>query len=298
LILCTGHRRRLAAVTSLALLAYSPASSVAAKDDGLAGMGPGPRQPIARQARRNRLRCRLLTVDDHVWTSFLSQTPHDFYHLPSYVALEAIRESGQPLALLVEGNGARLLLPLVIRPIPGGGHDATSPYGYPGPLVSGTDDPSFLHDAMAAGSRFLASEGIVSVFVRLHPLLNPVPPDGVGTVVRHGETVSIDLWRPTEVIWRQTRHDHRREITRALAAGHRVSIGRWDPHFEAFKHQYRATMERVGAAPRYLFGDAYFEELRGALGERLHLATVEVDAPSPPPACTLKPAASCKLILP
>jgi hypothetical protein len=44
-----------------------------------------------------------------------------------------------------------MLLPLVIRGIPGGGFDATSPYGYPGPVGTGTDDPAFLRVALVAG---------------------------------------------------------------------------------------------------------------------------------------------------
>jgi hypothetical protein len=276
--LTVGRPRLLTAIGSLALVALAPATPRAIDDERLLVTGSHlSRRTVARHARRPMTKTRLLRVGDGSWTAFLNQTRHDFYHLPGYVALEAHREGGEPMALVVERDGARMLLPLVIRPIPGGGHDATSPYGYGGPLLSGTGSTAFQSEALLEGSRFLAAEGIVSVFVRLHPLLNRDPPDGVGSLVRHGETVSIDLTLPTDVAWRQMRENHRRDITRAIATGHRVSIGRWDSHFETFIHQYRATMGRLAAHPRYLLGDAYLEQLREALGDRLHVATVEVD---------------------
>ena len=46
-----------------------------------------------------------------------------------------------------------MLLPFVFRPIPRGGLDAISPYGYPGPVGAGTDDPAFLRSLSSPASR-------------------------------------------------------------------------------------------------------------------------------------------------
>ncbi|MGH2464444.1 MAG: GNAT family N-acetyltransferase [Candidatus Limnocylindrales bacterium] len=170
-----------------------------------------------------------------------------------------------------------MLLPLLIRDIPGGGVDATSPYGYPGPVGQGIDDPAFLRDALSAGRQVLREAGIVSAFVRLHPLLNVVLPITNDTLVRQGETVSIDLTLSAEALWAQTRVNHRRDITRAIRLGY---VARMDDDWEgleSFKHLYRATMSRRSAAPFYFFGDAYFDGLRDALGERVHLCVIEKD---------------------
>jgi hypothetical protein len=223
------------------------------------------------------MRGRLLRVGFALWTSFLQDVPHDFYHLPAYAQLAADQAGGDPLALLVEDDSARMLLPLVIRAIAYGGHDATSPYGYPGPLVSGSDDPTFLRRALIEGKHLLESEGIVSLFVRLHPLLNRSLPEGVGMIVNHGDTVSVDLTLPADVHWSQTRRDHRNQINRSLKAGHLAAFDTDWKHFDEFKRLYRATMSRVSAERGYFFDDAYFDGLREALGERLRLATVEVD---------------------
>ena len=168
-----------------------------------------------------------------------------------------------------------MLLPLVLREIPGGGIDATSPYGYPGPLVIGPDDPAFLADALRAGVEHLAGHGVVSAFVRLHPLLNAEPPTAIGTLVQHGETVSVDLTQPADALWAQTRMNHRRDITRALQLGYVARMDDEWEHLGTFRDLYRDTMARNAAAPWYFFEDAYFDGLRTALGEHLHLCVVE-----------------------
>jgi GNAT superfamily N-acetyltransferase len=226
---------------------------------------------------RPTLRATLLDVDAPEWEAVLRAARHDFYHLPAYVALCAVQERGQPRALYVTEDGNAMLLPLVIRDIPGGGFDATSPYGYPGPVGIGSDDPAFLSVALAAGVQALREADLVSAFVRLHPLLNPLPLRGIGTFVRHGETVSIDLTLPIEELWAQTRLTYRREITRALGLGYVARMDEDWRHLESFRHLYRATMDRHSADPFYFFEDAYFDDLRDALGESLHLCVVEKD---------------------
>lgn len=219
----------------------------------------------------------LLDVEAPEWETVLRRARHDFYHLPAYVALCATQEHGEPRALYVSNGERDLLLPLVLRGIPGGGADASSPYGYPGPVGVGTDDPAFLRVALVAGIQILREEGVVSAFVRLHPLLNPIPPAGIGTLVRHGETVSIDLQLPTKELWAQMRLNHRRDITRALRLGYVARMDEDWRQLETFKLLYRATMDRRSAAPFYLFDDDYFDGIRDALGERLHLCVVEID---------------------
>lgn len=223
------------------------------------------------------MKAELLGVDSPHWTSFLETEPHDFYHLPAYVAVSASRDGGEPHALHVLGGGRRMLLPIVVRPIPNGGQDATSPYGYPGPLASGPDEKEFMQDALAAGTHLLRSNGIISLFVRLHPLLNLASFDRVGEVVTGGEVVSIDLTASEEELWRHTRAGHRSQISQALRAGRTAAFDDSWLHLAAFKNLYRANMARVSAADYYLFDDAYFDGLRRALGDRLRLCVVNID---------------------
>lgn len=214
---------------------------------------------------------------DERWAAFLNGARHDFYHLPGYVQLSADQTDGEARAVIVADGPRSLLLPVVLRPIPGSRLDAASPYGYSGPLALGTDDRAWLGAALVEAEQALRRLGVVSLFVRSHPLLNAVPLAAGGVLVRHGETVSIDLTKPLDVLVSQTRRDHRRDIKRALRAGH---AARWDEewaHLETFHRIYRQTMDRVGADPFYQFGDVYFDRLRHALGESLRLCLVEID---------------------
>jgi len=211
----------------------------------------------------------LLEPDAPEWRDALDHAPHDFHHEPGYAVLCAAHESANPRALFVESGGRRMLLPLLLRD----GIDAASPYGYPGPV----GDPEFMADALRAGMEFLRAEGIVSVFIRLHPILNAKPPEGVGTLVEHGSTVAIDLSLTQDEQWSQTRADHRNQINRALRRGHRARVDADWVHFDAFQRMYAETMQRVGASPYYRFDRSYFEGLRDGLGDRIHLCVVEIE---------------------
>jgi Acetyltransferase (GNAT) domain len=222
------------------------------------------------------MKAELLEEGSDAWPEFLAEVRHDFYHLPAYVALSARQEAGEARALLVRDRSRATLLPLIIRDVTGGGRDATSPYGYPGPLLRDPTDVAFLRAALLAALPTLQAAGIVSLFARFHPLLNPVVPDGVGAMVRHGETVSIDLSASPEVLWREMASGHRNEINRALRAGHSAAPDDSWTHYETFKRLYRQTMERRSAASHYFFDDVYFDGLRAALGDRLHLWLVSI----------------------
>jgi hypothetical protein len=220
------------------------------------------------------VKAELLEPDAPRWRETVASLPHDVYHLPSYVRLAALHDGGEPRAAYVEDGAARLLLPLLVRRAGRGLLDGTSPYGYPGPLVSGP--AGFARQAWDAVAERLRAEGLVSLFVRLHPLLNAEPPEGAGLVVEHGETVSVDLTLPASELWRQTSSGHRNEVNRALRAGHRACFDDGWEHLATFCRLYRATMKRRGASAYYLFPDSYFERLREALGDRLRLAVVDV----------------------
>ncbi len=203
------------------------------------------------------------------WDRVLGSYPHDFHHEPGYAALCAAHEAGTPRALYVQDGDRRMLLQLLLRD----GLDGVSPYGYPGPI----GDADFFTDALQAGLERARSEGLVSIFVRLHPLLNAIPPADVGTLVHHGATVSIDLRLSDEAMWSQTRADHRNQINRAIRMGHTASIDTEFVRYDEFQGVYRSTMRRVGASDYYLFDEAYFAELHSVLGDRLHLCVVEID---------------------
>jgi hypothetical protein len=223
------------------------------------------------------LTAELIGIDSPAWIERVLSCRHDVYHLPEYVALCARHAGGQPVGLHVRDGSRAMLLPLILRPLPGGTWDATSPYGYPGPLLCGTPEDGFLEAAMLAGTQELAQARVVTLFVRLHPILNRVPPKGPWTIVRHGDTVAVDLSLPADELWHETRANHRRNIHRAQREGHHVVFDdAWSSRRD-FVSMYGETMDRLSADAFYRFDDAYFEELQQELGAHVRLVTVVVD---------------------
>jgi hypothetical protein len=219
------------------------------------------------------------------WDAFLADVEHDVYHLPGYAALSAGMEPAgshaTPHAVIVVDGERGMLLPILLRQVSNaqGARDATSPYGYPGPLFRGAADQAFLADASAALVAHLADENVVSLFVRTHPLLNP-DVDGlaaVGSIVEHGQTVSIDLTASTDELWGATRPGHRSDVKLAIQRGARAFLDESWTHESAFVRLYQATMARLEANHGYQFGADYVRSLRAVLGPRLHLGVVEVD---------------------
>jgi hypothetical protein len=223
------------------------------------------------------LTAHLIGVDSPAWRDIVTSCRHDVYHLPEYAAHSARHTGGVPIALHVRDGSRAMLLPLILRPLPGGALDATSPYGYPGPLLCGTDEVEFLEAALVVGTQELARECVVTLFVRLHPIFNEGLPRGPWTIVRHGDTVAVDLSLTSQEHWHQTRPNHRRNINRALRQGHHVVFDDDWSHGRDFVRMYGETMGRLAADAFYHFDEAYFEDLHASLGERARLVTVEVD---------------------
>lgn len=222
----------------------------------------------------------LITPGDSRWTTTLGEVAHDFHHLPSFVELEAARSEGTARGLWMAQDDHALLLPLIVRALPEelgvSGHDGISPYGYPSPLVVG-GDVSRREALFGQVPEALRSVGLISAFVRMHPLLEA--PLGVmaqwGEVVEHGPTVWIDLTESLEAMWSQTRSSDRNRMNKLRRLGYRTYVDeRWE-RVDEFVALYTQTMDGLGASAGYYYDHAYFESLRSALDSRLHLCIVE-----------------------
>lgn len=234
------------------------------------------------------MRVSLLSPDAGAWREALRTLAHDVYHLPEYASLAASHDGGEPVALLAEEQGRALLVPLLLRTIAEApavlgreAHDATSPYGFPGPITGpGTEGAGeFVARAMPRAIELLRSRGIVSVFVRLHPLI-PFPTGPLadaGVLVHHGSTVAIDLGATPDELLVQIQKAHRRCIRMVQRLDHRMILVDTPAGIDDFLDIYRENMERVHASEYYFFPRAYFERMFARLGSRVHLAFLELE---------------------
>jgi len=227
-----------------------------------------------------RSEARLLPAPAPEWADALHRCEHDIYHVPELVVLESALTGDEPAAFWYAEGDRVFLLPLSIRSVPDSPYrDAISPYGYPGPISNADPaDTGFWQRAGAALVDTMRANGVVTVFVRLNPLI-PVALAALrdtGTVVFHGETVSVDLTLSPEEMWRETRSDHRNHINRARRAEVRVVWDDWD-RLDEWVAVYHANMRRLGADDSYFVPAPHFRELRAALGDRMHLAVAVHD---------------------
>lgn len=221
---------------------------------------------------------------DARWKAVLEQSDHDFYHLPGYLEAVSPAESGEACAYHERLDGGALLIPLFKRKIPfdlcadATFFDTASPYGYGGPVVTRNLPEASLLQGIRNYMVFAAREGVVTTFLRLHPVFGSKLRASTGDddrmrIVHHGPTVSVDLALDIDTLNAAMRENHRRDIRKLQALGFRTRVDCWDDYRE-FQNIYRQTMARVGANGSYSFGEDYFRRLKERTGTVLHLCSV------------------------
>lgn len=230
-------------------------------------------------------RLRILGTDQpSEWMAVLAQTAaYDFYHSPGYHRLAEKQGEGTARLLVWSEERETVALPLLLRPleeaigINGSGigrRDATSVYGYAGPVASRDALPEKIGANFRSALREMLEQwGVVSVFSRLHPLM-PQQIDwlaGLGECKALARTVSLDLTAPSEEQRAHYRRNHKEGINKLRRQGVTVEYDRDVAHLSEFIAMYHETMLRVGAAADYFFPPSYFANLRACLGPCWHL---------------------------
>lgn len=232
------------------------------------------------------MKIQIINSSDPLWLKTLELIPHDFYHLPEYVDLEATRTHANAEAILIADGEKIFFLPYLWRDC----HDlladtveifdVISPYGYPGFLLnqSATTNHNFLNLAMDELTKTWRNRNVCSAFLRLHPILNQdvnkLTKNDLFTV--NGETVSINLELEKNEIWQQTRPSYRNIINQRTREGFSAKMVSIKEYINDFNAVYEETMDRVGASKLYYFGTEYLLKMSDVLGEKLHLCMVEL----------------------
>jgi hypothetical protein len=227
---------------------------------------------------------RILHPDDEAgWLGVLERCrPHDFYALPQYHALAEANGEGRAHLFVHEEGDHTIALPLLLRPLAtvaacgkagGDWHDATSVYGYAGPLGSGPAPPAdvvqrFQQELIAQ----LRTLRVVSVFSRLHPLLpREAAVAGLGECRLLQETVSIDLTLAPKFQRAGYRQNHLDGIRKLGKLGVTCVPDEGLRYLDDFIDLYYETMRRAGARDYYFFPRAYFADFLERLRPHAHL---------------------------
>ena len=198
------------------------------------------------------------------------------YHRAS--ALLEPRGTEQVL-LHVRQRRGEIALPLLLRPLPGGGGwDATSAYGYGGPIGAGAPDAAAFGEAVDTWAR---GNDVVTTFLRLDPLRDNarlVPP--TADLVPLAGTVAWNVSAGRDLMAGMHAH-HRRAARTADRAGLALRVVPQPRSLRRFRELYAATMQRRHADPFFSFPAGYWDSLladapviepvlvEGALGGRV-----------------------------
>ncbi|HRQ37746.1 MAG TPA: GNAT family N-acetyltransferase [Chloroflexota bacterium] len=211
----------------------------------------------------------------------LSTCQYDVYHLPEYHILAERNGEGEARLIVYEDGDHFIAMPLLFRSIKlisgfddiGDEYrDATSVYGYPGPVASCGLSESVIAGFCQSLSRYLVNTNTISVFSRLNPLLNQVALVGdLGEIKGIGKTVSINLTLSENVQWSQYRTNHKRDINKLKKLG-AIVLQDHEKHFlSQFVTLYNETMERVEAAKHYFLPLSYYEDILSMREQRYQL---------------------------
>ncbi len=164
-----------------------------------------------------------------------------------------------PVLLHFQHADGDVALPLLLRPLPGGhGWDATSAYGYGGPVARTERGIAAFGMALDTWAR---QNTVVATFLRLHPILanaRLVPP--TAKLIRVGSTVAWNVSPGRDLLSHMHPH-HRRAARRADRAGLEVSVVARPPSLDCFRKLYETTMRRQNADPFFYFPQDYWEAL-------------------------------------
>jgi hypothetical protein len=163
----------------------------------------------------------------------------------------------------------------IVRDLEDARADVTTPYGYGGPLATGSEPP--VGRFWQEYERWCEASGVVTTFLRFHPLF--ANHREVGARVRVERLAGTVAWRLDEggLFERMHRH-HRRIVRRAQAAGVDASVSAAPDSIEGFVRLYEVTMDRKDAEGFYYFPPEYWDAVATGLRERLVLFEAGEDA--------------------
>lgn len=201
--------------------------------------------------------------DNSKWSEIIKQADvYDFHHTAYFHKID----TEFPSKLLYFSDAENFIaLPIVIRPIEGTEYfDITSVYGYAGPVYrfdKDYEEKELVAFFQSSFRLFCKEQNIVSVFSRLHPLIEQKNIlSELGDIVDLNKTVSIDLTLSADEQRKVFRKSLKSELNQLRRKEIMVKEAVNLEEIDQFIAIYYETMDRVNATPNYYFSKEYFYE--------------------------------------
>ena len=193
---------------------------------------------------------------------------YDVYWLSGYVKAFQIHGDGEPLLFHYEENETRGINVVMKRDVAkderfkglideGQYFDFATPYGYGGWIIEGEN----VEGLFESYNVWLERNGIISEFVRFHPMLkNHEKCKDFYEVIQLGEVVHMELSSP-EGIWNNITSKNRNVIRKAIKNDVKIYNGRFPEIYETFRVIYNGTMDKDDAESYYYFAPEFYESV-------------------------------------
>ena len=193
------------------------------------------------------------------WHEFLTNVDsYDFYHTYEYHIISN-KEDEKPVLITYKENDSIIGLPLLIRRVFNTNYfDATSVYGYVGPIHNINSDFNNNNFSKELNQYFI-DQNIISVFSRLNPFIKNqnIVLNNLGTLTQLSKVVYIDLKKSLEdqkSVFSKTTKRYINKTRKSCS----VKIGNSKKDIATFIELYYENMDRVKAKKFYYFNETYF----------------------------------------
>ena len=194
------------------------------------------------------------------WEKVLKQfDSFDFYHTYDYHNISKKKDE-IPELLVFKHDECLIALPLLVRKVFDTEYfDATSVYGYAGPLAKNINkdfDNTRFHNYL---DNYLRSQNIICVFSRMNPYMKhqELVLNKIGAFRTIQNIVNIDLTLSLDEQRSQYRRDTRSRVNKARRL-FRVAKANSEEEINTFIAIYTETMEKLNADESYFFDRDYF----------------------------------------
>jgi hypothetical protein len=216
----------------------------------------------------------IITIDNSIkWDEIVrSFNNYGVYYLNGYVHSFKTHGDGIPLLFYYEDDAIKAMNVVMKRDIAdderflnkiphGQYYDLLTPYGYGGFLPEGDNIAKSLKILDYEYSNYCHNYGIISEFVRFHPILqNSSKMNGMYNVTTLGKTISIDL-DLNEQIWSDFSSENRNKIRKSQKNDVKIYWGQSQELYNQFIPLYNATMDKDNASAYYYFKNDFFDSI-------------------------------------
>ena len=209
---------------------------------------------------------------------------YDVYWLSGYVKAFHLHGDGDPLLFYYEDDCARGINVVMKRDVACDPHfngmiekskyyDFATPYGYGGWIIEGNNTESLFRSY----EQWIQKNGIVSEFVRFHPMLqNQAKCDLFYNTIQLGEVVHMEL-ASSEEIWSNITSKNRNVIRKAMKNDVKIYNGRFPEIFDTFRLIYNGTMDKDNAEDYYYFDKHFYDSVLNDLPHNSQVFWAEKD---------------------